>query len=307
MMTQSPAREVVCDAPALRTLLAGLIDYAGLFPPAGLTMPQAVANYARYRSGPYAWALGRFVVPASRLAEFDAAAEGLYQWPALPVSTLLANLDADLPVVEEFNHKRLGLACVDAFEVKAANQQQIADLARLGGEGRAVFVEIPVTEDPALLIAAIKSAGLRAKIRTGGLTADMFPPAAIIARFLCACVEERLAFKATAGLHHPVRCVKPFTYEADSARGTMHGFLNVFLAAAMAWKGADVAYLEAILSEEDASAFRFSSDAVEYRGMTAKRAELAAARAEFAIGFGSCSFEEPIQDLQDLGLLGKGL
>ena len=58
----------------LRILLRGLIDYAGLFPPASLDMADAVRNYAAYREGEHAWALGRFVVPAARLEEFERVA-----------------------------------------------------------------------------------------------------------------------------------------------------------------------------------------------------------------------------------------
>src|SRR5687768_14733348 len=60
---------------SVRTLLSGIVDYAGLFPPSMVSMREAVANFAAYRSGPYGWMLGRFVLPAARLNEFVEAAE----------------------------------------------------------------------------------------------------------------------------------------------------------------------------------------------------------------------------------------
>ena len=86
---------------------------------------------------------------------------------------------------------------------------------------------------PAPLVAAIARRGGRAKMRTGGVTAEAFPTAAQVLRFLRACTEARVPFKATAGLHHPLRAEYRLTYAPDSPRGTMFGFLNVFLTAVL--------------------------------------------------------------------------
>lgn len=241
---------------SLRVLLEGLIDYAGLFPPAALSMQDAVRNYARYRDEDFAWALGRFVVPADRAHE----------------------------VPSEFPLSVLG---VD--EVKAASVEEIERLPR----DRAIYVEIA---DIALLD-AIKRQGLRAKIRTGGVTVDAFPPIGDVARFLRACKEKGVAFKATAGLHHPLRCVKPLTYAPDAPTGTMHGFLNVFLAAAM------LDHADEILREDDPHAFAFDDDGASWRDVRVGTEELRTMRRDFATSFGSCSFEEPIGDLRALGWL----
>jgi hypothetical protein len=144
---------------------------------------------------------------------------------------------------------------------------------------------------------------VRAKIRTGGVTTEAFPEITAVARFLRACAGAHVAFKATAGLHHPVRCVKPFTYKPDSPQGTMHGFLNVFLAAAMVRRGYANMLVEQALAEEDPKAFQFSDDGVQWRDAHFSSIELTGMRRNFAIAFGSCSFEEPISDLQALGLL----
>lgn len=239
---------------SLRALLEHLIDYAGLFPPAALTMQDAVRNYARYRDGEYAWALGRFVVPQARVAE----------------------------VPKEFPLSVLG---VD--EVKATTEEEIAAFPP------GVYVEIA---DLALLD-AIRRHGLRAKIRTGGITPDAFPAIGNVAEFLRACKAKGVAFKATAGLHHPLRCVKPLTYESNAPLGTMHGFLNVFLAAAL------LGHADEILAEDDPGAFAFDDDGASWWGHRVSTEEIAAMRRDFATSFGSCSFEEPIGDLKELGWL----
>lgn len=239
---------------SLHALLEQLIDYAGLFPPAALTMQDAVRNYARYRDGEYAWALGRFVVPQARASE----------------------------VPEEFPVSILG---VD--EVKATTEEEIAAFPP------GVYVEIA---DLALLD-AIRRHGLRAKIRTGGITADAFPAIGNVAEFLRACKAKGVAFKATAGLHHPLRCVKPLTYEPNAPLGTMHGFLNVFLAAAL------LEHADEILAENDPGAFAFNDDGASWRGHRVSTEEIVAMRRDFATSFGSCSFDEPINDLKELGWL----
>jgi hypothetical protein len=147
--------------------------------------------------------------------------------------------------------------------------------------GDVTYLEIPLDADLTSLIAA----GARAKIRMGG---DAFPEPEAVAQFLRAGAAARLPFKATAGLHHPIR------------NPPMHGFVNLFLAAALAWRGDDPL---ATLEEQSAGAFYFDDDAVEWHGHRVSAAELRAARERFAISFGSCSFEEPVADLKGLGWL----
>ena len=261
---------------ALRTLLENLIDYAGLFPPSTLPMARALENYERYRRSPESWMLARFVVPVSRLDEMEANLRG----DPPPLSALIgADLDADLARIARANYP------IDVIEMKASGAGQIESAMRRIPPSVTAYIEI--ADLP--LVPAIKAAGARAKIRTGGVTPDAFPPAAQIARFLEACARHEVAFKATAGLHHPLRCYRPLTYSADGPSGWMYGFLNVFLAAALARIGAGS--LEAVLLEES----------FHQHGLTEQ--DFAATRRGFAISFGSCSFEEPVEDLRGLGLL----
>ncbi|HEX6160151.1 MAG TPA: hypothetical protein VF111_08295 [Thermoanaerobaculia bacterium] len=254
---------------ALRILLDGLIDYAGLFPPAALPMHDATRNYARYRESEHSWALGRFVVQSERIEEVPRT---------FPLSVLAS--PADIPPREP------------VLEIKATSAAEIAQIAQQAA-GRTVFIEVT----DLTLLDAIRAGGFYAKIRTGGLVADAFPSAETIAAFLRACKATGVAFKATAGLHHPLRCVKPLTYEPNAPTGAMHGFVNVFVAATL------LDDAEAILAEDDPAAFSFDDEGVSWRDRRATNEELSAMRATFGMSFGSCSFEEPIGDLKELGWL----
>jgi hypothetical protein len=144
--------------------------------------------------------------------------------------------------------------------------------------------------------------GARAKIRTGGLTPESIPPAAEVIAFIAACHREGVPFKATAGLHHPVRGSYRLTYEADSPVGTMYGFLNVFVAAALLYTGESEATAIAALEESDPATFGFEDDAIVWRDKRITAGQIQASRQIFAISFGSCSFREPIDELALLSL-----
>lgn len=286
---------------SLHILLKSLIDYAGLFPPAGLDMTQAVANYSKYRSWPQSWALGRFIVPAARLHEFEQ--HFTPERSPWHLSALIgSNIVEDLARVADFNSRHSHQAVVDTLEVKAKDAAEVAEIRRQTPEGLILYFEIPVGDDPRSLVEGIRSAHSRAKIRTGGLTQEMFPAATQIIRFLEACLSMNVAFKATAGLHHPLRCTRALTYEKDSPVGTMHGFLNVFLASAFLLDGVPTADLEALVIDDDAGNFTFGDSSVTWRGHRVTQARLLESRA-LASSFGSCSFEEPIEDLRALKLL----
>jgi hypothetical protein len=292
---------------SLHALLHSIVDYAGLFPPAALDMGRAVREYAAYRASPDAWMLGRFVVPAARLSEFERAASGLLPRDRAPwqLSALVGpEHAADIAHIREFNARRAGEAVVDAIETKGATPAEIdAVLACMPSE-LSVYVEVPVAQDPRPLLERVAAGGARAKIRTGGITPEAFPSAEQVARFLAVCAELQLPFKATAGLHHPVRGPYRLTYAPDAPSGVMFGFLNVFLAAAALRDGASERDAVAILEETAPSAFRFDEGSVAWRDRVRLGAEaLARVRDESAIAFGSCSFREPVDDLRALHLL----
>ncbi len=305
MSAQAPHAPAV----ALTALLERVVDYAGLFPPARLPMGDAVRAYADYRNGPQAWMLGRFVVPAARLEEFDEAGAGVLPAAASASWALSAIVSADVEVdtrsVDRFNdyHRdvRHGAVHVDTVELRVATPGEV-QAADEFVDAFDAFLEVPIEADPDALIAAIADAGAKAKVRTGGLTPDAIPGGRQIVRFMRRCLERGVAFKATAGLHHPVRGEYALTYDAGAPRGVMYGFLNVFLAAALMGKGADDGLALALLEERDASAIEIGDRSVRWRGHEIAADALRAARHD-AVAFGSCSFREPVDELHGLGLL----
>jgi len=290
---------------ALRELLTGIVDYAGLFPPAQLGMSAAVAEYAAHRRSPESWMLARFVTPVARLAEFAAAAAGHLPEAGDPwrLSALVGpDPVGDAATIAGFNAAHARRAVVDALELKAATPAEVEQALAALPRGLTAYVELPLQADLEPLLAAVKAGGARAKVRTGGLVPEAIPAPADLARFMAACRAAGVPFKATAGLHHPLRAEQALTYAEASPRGVMHGFLNVFGAAALLRAGAPAGEAEALLREQRPEALRFDAAGFEWNGRHLPAAALAAGR-ELAVGFGSCSFREPVADLRQMGLL----
>lgn len=250
-------------AAPLKALLGNLIDYAGLYPPAGLPLEIVVERYRCFMASPDGWILNRLVLPQAKLAEAPVGET----WRI----TLLVDEEPG-PLAPQ----------VKSFETKGAKRLSLP-----------TYCETPMEQ--------ITDAF--AKVRTGGLTPEAIPGAERIADLLMASAVRRLPFKATAGLHHPVRSMQPLTYARDGPRAVMHGFLNVFAAAAFAWHGAERALVLDMLEETDAAAFEFGAKDLEWRAHRLSAEQIAEARHNFAHSFGSCSFEEPIGDLRALELL----
>jgi len=292
---------------SLQALTAGLIDYAGLFPPAELGMRAALENYSGYLAGTDATSLGRFIVPANRLDELEIAAA-----QALPLigssvpwrlSALLTDPGNDIARVRRFNAGHADSpgswrAVIDAVECKVGSPAEIG--ATRAGIPASItpYFELPVDDALEESVSEVKGAGARAKLRTGGVTPAAFPASAGILRFMRACLGAGVAFKTTAGLHHPVRAVYPLTYRPNSDTTMMFGFLNMFLGAVLLRTGADDVRVSALLEETETSAFRFSDRGAEWRGDLLSTADISETRHSFAVSFGSCSFREPIDELR---------
>jgi len=297
---------------SIETLLERILDYAGLFPPADLEMSQAVARYNDYRNGPDSWMLGRFICPVTRLSEFERNARAYLAYdldaPPWKVSALAGpELDSDLAQINEFNSRHAldaneGRVFIDTIELKASSVDEIERLLRRMHPTLTVYVEIPLTGNVDELVGAIAREGVRAKIRSGGITPEAFPGTPELVNFIAKCASLRVPFKATAGLHHPIRAVQRLTYEPDSPFGLMHGFLNVFLASAYLTFGIRDAEAIELLEETSIKDLHFDEMGVTWHGHRLTNEQLGTARRSFAISFGSCSFAEPLEGLRALGL-----
>jgi hypothetical protein len=310
---------------ATRAAFEGLIDYAGLFPPAALAMEAAVAEYAGERNGAASWMLGRFIVPVSRLPDLHRASAT--RWTGAPPGlSVIVDADSDARrwfeslrrMLDEIAQLRAdpNLATIEVLEIPlpapvsardtfdAPIGQLRAAIDQAGLRDLTAYVEIPDGARRHDLLpgamTALARTRLGAKIRCGGVDADAFPSAEAVAGFISAASANGVAFKATAGLHHPVR-------HRDPATGfVMHGFLNLLAAATFA-PGADEPQLREIVAEEDASAFVLHEATFSWRGRTAGLAELQRARSTGFVAYGSCSFSEPVDDLVGLGMLPAAL
>ncbi len=291
-------------------LLNGLVDYAGLFPPASQDMREALESYASYTKGSDRAALARFIVPLARLEQLEEAATDL-----LPRRTSSSPWRLSVIVAEDvraageemlrFNGRHsagsdAGHAVIDVAELKASTADEIDHQRQDLPEFFTAYFEIPTAGDVTPLVRAIARARSRAKVRTGGVTPQAFPAAQQVIDFIAACEREAVPFKATAGLHHAVRGDYRLTYEPESPVGTMYGFLNVFIAAALLHAGAGENTALAALEEVDAGAFIFEEDAIVWKGNRVSAQQIASSRNQLAISFGSCSFREPVDELARL-------
>jgi hypothetical protein len=303
---------------SLQTLLTDILDYAGLYPPAGLPLPEVVSNYSGYLQHPAAWMLARLIVPVQRLEEFAELARTSWTLSApesLPwrVSCLVPGPEADLASFADawrsilaFNLKYSGRAVIDAVETKVDNVSLLAAASKHCDSAVKTYWELPHAQSCRELLGEVSrlGPGHRAKLRTGGIQPQLIASVPDVARFLHDCAHSAVAFKATAGLHHPLRAEYPLTYAADSPCATMHGFLNLFVAAAAAFrKRAHMEQISQLLTASSADDFRFEKASLEAGGFSFSLEDLAATRSQFAIGFGSCSFSEPVEDLRTLGWL----
>lgn len=275
-------------------LLASLIDYAGLYPPAGLDMHAAVQNYLHYRAGKRAPFLGRFIVDQARLEEWQQAAN--VATGAFRLSVIVTP-DADFSSIR--NAIERGLP-IESIEVKPCDATRIESLNAEIPRHIECYFEVPFTPEIAERLDAVARAGRRAKLRMGGVTPDAFPSTKAVVELLEQLAVRRLAFKGTAGLHHPMRSERRLTYAPDSISGTMHGFLNVLAATAILWNGGSAAEAHDALEERDAHAFRISPDAFAWRDYRWNVDAIEEMRHKAFVSFGSCSFEEPIAGLEAL-------
>lgn len=318
---------------SLRAFMAGLIDYAGLFPPAILDMEPAIGNYARYLGDDDAWMLGRFICPASRLPELSPLASkhlkgsdqlrlAVLGRPAENIKSFSRCLASDISDMQGFRSSfgehckfevyetRLPAGLLDSGNT-GETQELLESMHRDFMEGLhyppALFVESPRREnwrqDWRQVIKEIKNyrdqeiALTGFKLRCGGVEAHMYPTVEQVAAAVTMCEEFDVPLKATAGLHHPLR------HFNNSAGVMMHGFFNVFGAALLSTvHHLPESIIASIIAEEDPQAFYFNENGFGWREWEIAAPDIKLGRTEAATSFGSCSFDEPREDLQALGL-----
>ncbi len=300
-------------AASLRALLTRSIDYAGMFPPCSLKLEPALKNQAEYARSTDSWMLSTFVLPVGK---FDAAGGLVSQFDKqhpLRVSALgpktenVANFQDELKnavdAIRSLQQQHGDLVSIVQLEMLLPNGVDVAKLT----EAAALLADLKLqafwetsaesAEQTIALLARAKQASFGYKLRTGGTTADAFPNSVQIGRAILASTKHHVPIKFTAGLHHPVRQFR------DEVKTEMHGFLNVLgagvLSAEHHW---DEAQTVDMLEDQTVKSFEFHDTVFAWRDweITLDRIK---ARRKFITSFGSCSFDDPREDLRGLTFL----
>ena len=300
---------------SLQAFLTSSIDYAGMFPPCSLALEPALQNHASYVRSPEAWMLNTFVLPVQQFNSARALLSNFDPLHPLRVTALgpkTANMDSFLDALEDadlairsfskYGVDLVSIAQLEMFLPDDVEQVCLKKAKEIIGD-LPVFWEAPPDKAEKTIASLAKHnsdqdvATFGYKLRTGGVTADAFPTSAQIARALVKAGTHQLAIKFTAGLHHPMRQFR------EEVKTKMHGFLNVLGAAVLAaehqWDANQAAMM---LEDEDAESFSFTDDFFAWRDWKIDT-EWLKSRRTFVRSFGSCSFDEPRDDLRALNLL----
>ncbi|MGO8877863.1 MAG: hypothetical protein ACLQNG_19155 [Acidimicrobiales bacterium] len=274
------------------SMLAGLLDDAALFPPGNAEMRRAVPDHRRYGASWYGRLVGPFVIPDARLEEL---APEVGEGPAGSSFELSVIVTGGLDALES-TLEATGVGWrMAGVEIPLGGHEGAPERARRAvrllqqRRGIHAFVEVPPGREHEDVLDALEGTGIDAKLRTGGLVAEAFPADRDVARFLVACVERRIAFKCTAGLHAAVR------HRSADEGFERQGFVNLILASHAALHRSTVSEVTAFLAEQD--------EATVVGALQALGDEALAETRQCFRSFGTCSVEEPVVDLLRLGLL----
>lgn len=284
-----PAIPAVSAVPAL---LDRLCDDAAVFPPGSLPLAEAVPAHLAHLAGAHRALVGPFVLAAASLPDLAPLVTGLPEGRFEVALTVAKPGAVSVALALAEFLPALAVAALEVAvppDVPASAVVPVLDAALAGRAGIDVFVELPRDGRRGELIAALGGTAYLAKLRTGGVRADLYPDDAELGAAVVELARAGLPFKATAGLHHAVRNTDPATgFE-------QHGFLNLIAAVAAAQAGADTALVAQVLAERDPVAV-----AERVRGLCEIGG--AAARRQFR-SFGTCSIDEPVAELTALDLI----
>lgn len=326
---------------SIQPFLAEILDYAGLYPPASLPLSEAFEKYITHCQSNEAWMLSKFVAGTGYLTDLveliNATKESPDPFLVTAVAAPSVSLEEFRQVVD--NTKTTLLDVIDrsdrevkvpSLEIKLpeeffessnttniekAIEYAVSEMASSLVLPNEIFFEIPgfafkranidiVLDVLSDQIAVLESKKLDAfsvigfKIRCGGVEAFQFPPINYLAHAIHSSVTKKVPLKFTAGLHHPVR------HYNDSVSTKMHGFLNVFGATLLCHhKGLSKPDLQNMLEDENPDNFIFSDTQFSWKEHSITSEEIQILRSLYVTSFGSCSFEEPVEDLQELTLL----
>jgi len=290
---------------SLTKFMTGLIDYAGMFPPAGLDVAAALTNYAGYLESNNGWMLGRCIIPVTQLPN-------VVHRPGFRFSIIVSHERAQ----EELTQLSTFKGCVEMVETRIAEEAVSlarctelvsllkANLSKIGLQDVQLFVEAENVATTALAIAAVNNSTIRSetfryvgfKLRCGRFKDQTSPSPEKVAEVISTCCNHDIPIKFTAGMHHPLSSHSPDT-------GTLqYGFLNIFAAALLFWSGnASKNEIVECVCDKRSGHFDFTRDHFSWRDKTISAGEIERLRRSRVISFGSCSFSEPVDGLRALG------
>jgi len=318
---------------SIRAFTTQIIDYAGLFPPAKLTLDEAFRNYIEYKNGEYNRLLSHFICPVKLLSDLQSLfKDNFFPNSEINLSVLgrgghnetdfKKNFDDDLKYWKNFNSNYNNTIKTNLFEIKLPDElitghdeKKISEFIDYIFDNIEKQISHPVfvffeghlgtewKKNIKSLVEGIKiqnnknnNSGF--KFRTGGVEQYSFPTSEQIAFCIRECVDREITMKCTAGLHHP------FRHYDKNIDTMMHGFINVFGAGIIALRhNISNLGLKNILSDEDSKNFIFTDDYFSWKDWKISIEDIEFARKELMISFGSCSFDDPVNDLRSLNLL----
>jgi len=330
-------RETIRHMTSFNNFMKRLIDYAGMFPPANLDLYNAFTNYMNYLNSNDEWMMDKFICSIKSFKIFKDHDSDLSKvlhdfksdrWVSFSLlltggnssKEFLKTLDKDLKLIKDFVNSHSEIIITDYFEAKFPDdvsgknnsnscKKFLKECFEIINEnemfGCKFFFELPINENYEFVFDKLaytmgelggRNAGF--KLRTGGETPKLFPAPEQVAFALKACNDNKLQFKATAGLHHPIR------HYNNSVSAKMHGFLNVFGAGILAYANTlSLKEINEIVNDENFESFNFTEEEFRWNDISANSDLISKARNEFVLSFGSCSFDEPRDDLKKLNLL----
>ena len=326
---------------SLETYLSGILDYAGLNPPTNLSLRESFSNFVKHKQSPYSWMISKFVVgsdlldplvklineydkspvpfnltvvavPSSSLTEYKQVVTDVVKQIATMYSVAekeirVPTLEIKLPEESLYGSDNRTLIEAVAYTVKIMNRSK-----KLPHQ---VFFEIPGYDfEPKLcqkVMKVISAHNLLTqndefdsysfsgfKIRCGGVEMHQFPSSKYLANAIIFSRDENVPVKFTAGLHHPIR------HYNESLEAKMHGFINVFGSAILSYtQDLTVQEVQTVLEDKNPKSFSFTDQYFAWRELAAPLLEIKMLRLLSVTSFGSCSFEEPVEDLKGLKLL----
>lgn len=319
---------------SIEVLAKQLFDYAGLFPPAKLSLQKALTKYINYRQGSYKNMLGNFILPASQCVNTVSFFHTFKTYfEPIPFSILLTTVKTSVEFESVFYHdlinleyllqnssKRWFIASFEIFfplEFYEYDEKNLFGLLNMMLDRISLisnlqssfdfFCEMPLFEGQkrTRFLSYIKKYNslygnkIFIKLRTGGTTPESIPNTLLLSEVIHDLSKFLLPFKVTAGLHVPVP-----NFNKD-VNAKMHGFLNVMLSSMLAYiKEISISSIEDILNNLNYEHLKAEDNALTIlipfdstKKIILSLSKISEFRKKYFKGIGTCDFMEPIEHL----------